>query len=190
MLCLWFVIHMGHTFIQEAQTLYKIDPICSKWLHSLKEKGADDIEKYKLAQMGGKRLKKEAYLSYASADGLSKSQDISRSREIMNVSGEKTDSNKLAKEPVDEKEEDVFGTSNMGGEKVSKQSKSSKKEAEKKQESEDEQPEEEDVGFKDDEEMKLIQHLLQKSEVSKGFNTNILKIALNMKETMIASVLV
>ena len=38
--------------------------------------------------------------------------------------------------------------------------------------------------------MEMFQYLLMKSEASRGFNSNILKIALNMKETMIASVLV
>ena len=62
---------------------------------------------------------------------LSKSQDISRSRDIINVSGEKTDSNKFAKEPIREEDEDCFGSNQIAGEKISKQSKSSKKEVEK-----------------------------------------------------------
>ena len=59
MLCLWFVIHMGKTFIQEAQALYRIDPICGIWLDALKDKGKEDIAKFELERMDGNQPKEE-----------------------------------------------------------------------------------------------------------------------------------
>ena len=160
MLCLWFVIHMGASFIQEAQTLYKIDPICATWLESLKTKGKEDIEKWEIDQIlkkGGKIPKKDLLISMPSADALSKSQDISRSRDMVNISGEKTDSNKLAKEAVNVEEEDVFGSANMVGEKSAKQSKSSKKEVEKiLEDSHDSEDVKEDLGFESARDIEML----------------------------------
>lgn len=60
-----------------------------------------------------------------------------------------------------------------------------------KQASNDKPPEEEvEMNFKDMDDLKEIKSLLQNSSVALGFNTNILRIALNYKEEKIASVLV
>jgi hypothetical protein len=160
MLCFWFAIY--RETLAESQLLFQLDDICKVIMRNLRRDGAVKLKEKKMERE--KNTKKVFSMSMMSN---SASQDASGNNLSHENAGEKLE---ILEDLVSDPFSDKMSNSIL-----------LKK---------DSQLEDEFYNFRSLEELLEIKWLLQETEVGKPFNTNILRIALNMKEEKIAAVLV